>query len=145
MSLSYLKVKIKSLTAEARIVRHEERKILGSARWYRRRDFETQANTPSAEQESCYIDYQGLHCHRTENIRRETRSALLAYSYLHGRMFKSTENMLMKKPPSWSRIVALVKKYDSLCRTKEEVQRDLAMWLEEANLPNKFLPHFCKF
>jgi hypothetical protein len=31
MSIDYLKVKIKSLAAEATIVRHEERKYLGAA------------------------------------------------------------------------------------------------------------------
>lgn len=64
---SFLKVKIKSLAEEAKIIRHEERKSFNPA----------QRNS--------------LHQHRTWDVRRESRAALLAYAYLRGRSLVDTE------------------------------------------------------
>jgi len=62
----FLKVKIKSLAEESRIIRNEERKSS--------------------------IDLAGaLHQHRTQDVRNETRAALLAYGYLRGRELKTIE------------------------------------------------------
>ncbi len=59
----YLRVKIKSLAAEAGIIRHEERIA------NKRRDFDLQ---------------NSLSEHRKRVVRREARSTLLAYQYLRG-------------------------------------------------------------
>lgn len=89
MSHTYLKIKIKSLAAEARIIRLEEGRFPG--------------HHPTRE---------GLHNHRVNDVRKETRAALLAYAYLRGRSFKQVE----PKPstnPGFSRVIALAKKYAS--------------------------------
>ena len=64
MSLE-LKVKIKSLAEEARIIRREERKL----DW----------KTDQAKRFKLWV-------HRTFDIRREARATLIAYAYLRGRI-----------------------------------------------------------
>jgi hypothetical protein len=59
----YLRVKLKSLAEEARIIRQEERK----ANKYRD-----------------YVLQDRLHYHRVEDVRSEARATLLAYQYLRG-------------------------------------------------------------
>lgn len=58
---SFLKVKIKSLAEEARIIRLEEKKAF-----------------PNEKREQLYQ-------HRVYDVRQESRAALLAYAYLRGR------------------------------------------------------------
>ncbi len=65
---TYLKIKIKSLAAEARIIRQEEKKWPG----------------PSDVR-------LGLREHRIKDVRREARAALLAYGYLRGRTIHQME------------------------------------------------------
>lgn len=79
-----LRVKIKSLAEEARIIRREERK----ARYGRER----------------------LHLHRVGIVRSEARHAQLAYGMLRGRSYKSLEPNA-KEPPNARRIAELVAKY----------------------------------
>ncbi len=150
MSLSYLKIKIKSLAAEASIIRHEERKVLKSGRWHRRRDVEDQLNTASSEQESAYSTYRGLHQHRTVEVRHEARAALIAYGYIRGKTFTSIEQTIKHEAPQWHRVVELIQKYsprldDGHRISKEDTKRVLARWLAEANLPEPLPPFFSKF
>jgi hypothetical protein len=83
----YLKIKIKSLAEEARIIRFEEKKWPG----------------PSDER-------SGLWCHRTGPVREEARSAQLAYGFLKGMPYKRIENSC-KSAPDWKRTHQLIKKY----------------------------------
>lgn len=69
MNTVYLKIKIKSLAEEARIIRHEEKKWAG----------------PSETR-------MGLHHHRTHHVRMETRAALLAYAFIRGRRYSQVES-----------------------------------------------------
>lgn len=63
--LSYLRVKIKSLAEEAKIIRFEE---------------------------SRYPKWQpGLHSHRVHEVRDEQRSTLLAYAFLRGKPLTNVE------------------------------------------------------
>lgn len=106
MTLTYLKVKIKSLAAEARIIRHEETRF---PRGFR--DHPT---------------FQGLHSHRTWDVRREARSALLAYAYLRGRLYSTIEggsNEKRSSQPDIVRIMQLIYKYGS--------DKGMAPWLSK--------------
>lgn len=100
----YLKVKIKSLAAEAHIIRREERRTRGDLRY-------------------------ALQQHRKTDVRQEARAAILAYGFLRGRDFRAMEAK-GSKAPYWSRIEALVKKYgeDDL---RERMQR-FAEWKDAA-------------
>lgn len=62
----YLKVKIKSLAEESRIIRKEELKTSGELR-------------------------EGLYQHRIWDVRGEARAALMAYAYLRGKSVESVE------------------------------------------------------
>lgn len=93
--LHYLRVKIKSLAEEARIIRHEEQR--------------------------CHSDFRsGLYMHRIDVVRPECRAALLAYAFLRGKPSPET-----KSYPSWNRTKAysrardLVKKYGTGDKLKE--------------------------
>jgi hypothetical protein len=72
--IEYLRVKIKSLAEEARIIRHEEHRA------------------------SAY--HRGLLCaklrdHRVKEVRPEARAALLAYAFLRGRPYTTVERSIV--------------------------------------------------
>lgn len=82
----YLKVKIKSLAEEARIIRREERKI-------ENQDFR-----------------DGLHRHRVIDVRKEARATLVAYGYLCGKTYRQVEPKAAK-PLDWSKVKSMVQRY----------------------------------
>lgn len=82
---AYLKVKIKSLAAEAKIIREEERKAQGDRK-------------------------QGLHDHRVGTVRRASRNSLLAYGFIRGRKYHQIEARC-KETPSWPEAFKMVVKY----------------------------------
>lgn len=81
MSKIYLKVKIKSLADEARIIRKEERKALKNAKYYLNKQGHEDACNEA------YSLYHGLNAHRCFNVRSESRAALIAYAFLRGQPF----------------------------------------------------------
>ena len=83
--LSHLKVKIKSLAAEAVIIRQEARKVSGRQRYV-------------------------LNCHRTEVVRPAARHSLLAYSILRGRPYELMEKKCYQ-PPNWKTVAAEAKRF----------------------------------
>jgi uncharacterized coiled-coil protein SlyX len=87
---TYLKVKIKSLAAEARIIRLEERRATSTSL-------------------KC-----GLAEHRRGVVRREARLSQLAYGFLRGRALAAIESK--RRPgnaPDWKRVASLVARYAS--------------------------------
>jgi len=82
MSIIYIKIKIKSLAEEARMIRKEERKELKRLRHLKitPRDHITDAL------------FMGLFNHRTWDVRRESRAANLAYAFLRGKQYKNIEH-----------------------------------------------------
>ena len=87
MSVKYLKVKLKSLAAEAKIIRLEETRSRGGIR-------------------------NGLHEHRVGIVRFESRHTHLAYAFLRGKEYEQVEKTC-KTPPDWRRVYKMVKKYGS--------------------------------
>lgn len=83
----YLKMKIMSLAAEARIIRAEEKKWPGE-----------------------HTARYGLHEHRIHDVRPEARHALLAYGFLRGRSYRQLE-AAAARPPDWERVGQLVEKF----------------------------------
>lgn len=86
----FLKIKLKSLAAEARIIRAQELKT--------KRPYD-------ALRES-------LHHHRIEVVRRECRATHLAYSLIRGRAYLDVERA-GSSAPDWKRVTEMVKKYGS--------------------------------
>lgn len=109
-----LRVKIKSLGAEARIIRHEECKFPSKSlrKRYRRliaaanevapmlplrhtisgavARYLRQADSP-VKFDRAHPHYIDLHHHRTVDVRREARAAQLAYAFLRHRPYKNVE------------------------------------------------------
>lgn len=81
----FLKVKIKALAAEARIIRIEELRSHGELR-------------------------SALYKHRVYDVRAEARATQIAYGYLRGRLFIVIEPNA-QTVPDWKRVEAMVKKY----------------------------------
>jgi hypothetical protein len=106
-----LKIKIKSLAEEARIIRFEEKKWPG----------------PSDER---YV----LHDHRIKIVREEARSAQLAYGFLRGKPYRQIENSC-KSAPDWKRVHQLIKKYGgplaASASDKDFPPEDIKRWAEE--------------
>lgn len=88
MSHIYLKMKIKSLAAEAQIIRREERR-------FKRGDHPIRV---------------GLSAHRRIDVRQEARAAGLAYGFLRGRDYRRLEAKTHTKP-DWARVEKLALKY----------------------------------
>ena len=80
-----LRVKVKSLMAEARIIRAEERRTFG-------------------------VLQHELWSHRTNELRREARASHIAYGLIRGLTMEQMERKSYTKPDQ-ARVDAMVKKY----------------------------------
>jgi len=78
-----LKIKSKHLGLEAKVIRHEERKLKKQLRWMANR----QALPPEFEHK-----YYSIHNHRVWNVRNENRATFLARAYLAGKSYRSVEH-----------------------------------------------------
>lgn len=86
-----LKVKLKHLAEESRIIRREAEKQ------YEARNFQKGND---------------LTCHRKEVVRPEARATHLAYQFLRGIPYEVVERYNDDaNPPNWKRVEAMVKKY----------------------------------
>jgi outer membrane protein assembly factor BamD (BamD/ComL family) len=88
-NLVKLKVKSKSLAAEARIIRKEERKALDSTRSYMKRH--------GVKDEVSYAHWM-LRKHRIWNVRNEARATHLAIAFLKGRLTLTLNLRLRIRP-----------------------------------------------
>lgn len=80
----YLKIKLKSLAAEARIIRREEQKN----EYFR----------------------HGLRDHRKGIVRSVARDTQIAYGFLRGKDYKQIENN-PKTKPNWDSVKKMIEKY----------------------------------
>lgn len=109
----FLKVKIKSLAEEARIIRLEERRAKA------RGDYETLTS---------------LYLHRTKDVRNEARATQLAYGFLKGRTRSEIESPSETFYLSYgehelkARTGAIVKKYGS-----EDLSKEVNNWYTLGN------------
>lgn len=81
----YLKVKVKSLAAEARIIRKEENKAKASYRYLK--------NKQGCEEDyrKARATWEGLQHHRKVDVRQEARASQLAYAFIRNKAFKYVE------------------------------------------------------
>lgn len=85
MLLNQLKIKIKSLAAEASIIRKDERRLTGD-------------------------DRTSLHNHRVIEVRREARAALLAYAYMRGKPYRDIEQSCYQRP-NLKRVTQIIQRF----------------------------------
>ncbi len=80
-----LRVKVKSLAEEARIIRKEERRTFGRLR-------------------------ELLHHHRVWRVRMEARASHLAYGFIRGRTLEQMER-IRHTEPDWDKVRSMCKRY----------------------------------
>lgn len=86
-----LRVKVKTLAAEARFIRREERAALRRGRYWRYRDDPDDPMKSGRTLTRAYADYEDLHTHRTGLVRSVARTNLLAYAALRGVPYATAE------------------------------------------------------
>jgi hypothetical protein len=101
MSTIFLRVKVKSLAEEAKIIRFEERK----QHWRFK-----MAKMLSNEEQKLSPLYFELKRHRLYDVRSEARAALLAYAFLRNKPLHKVEGVC-RELPNWGRVERLVTKY----------------------------------
>ena len=121
---TYLKIKIASLAAEARLIKREEK------RWWKpvaNRD----VNKPG-EPLRIKVIYKkdhplvlSLREHRIHSVRAECRSAHIAYGYMRGRAYKQIENKCYEHP-NWDRIADIVRTFSGAKYTAQDARKQLA-------------------
>ncbi len=109
--LVFLKVKIKSLAAEAKIIRNEEHKSRFS--W-------------KHDQTGPYIE---LKTHRRYNVRWAARSSLLAYAFLRGKSYKQIEPKTHEAPNIRS-VADNVLRFSDLYKI-DEAKELVEKWIKE--------------
>ena len=95
-----LKIKIKTLAAESRIIRLEERKAKAKARMVKR------SEAKAGLRERC----SRLGNHRKTVVRQAARAAYIAYAFISGRSYKSTEDRV-KIEPEWRSVARNVVRF----------------------------------
>jgi hypothetical protein len=112
----FLKIKLKSLAAEARIIRKEEIKLRNRARQRRAK----------GKPVDVAATLDALHEHRIMAVRRESRLTHLAYGFLRGRSYTAMERKATTlKPSDWTRVKAMIQKYGG-------TEIDLTTWRKAA-------------
>lgn len=124
----YLKIKISSLTEEARIIKAEER---------RQKAYSRSANGEDRRERSKrYL--LGLKEHRRRDVRDEQRATLLAYGYIRGKSYLEIEGRNCSSSPQWDRVTAMVSKYGERYTTEEAAR--LKAWIADAVASRKAQP-----
>lgn len=112
-----LRVKIKSLAQEARIIRAEERRCRESLSRTVGHD-EQRAALASA--------YTSLRMHRVIDVRRESRYSLLAYALIRGRKFRDVERCSPLASIDVAKLTTLVRRFGAA-----GAESLVARWLAE--------------
>jgi hypothetical protein len=118
MSIVYLRVKIRSLAEEARIIRSEERRL----------------RRPILPTNDLFF---GLRRHRVYDVRRETRASLLAYGLLRGRTYNQLEKTARqgREAPDVNRVRELIQKYGAdrnlPIRDKVALGEFISAWMKD--------------
>jgi hypothetical protein len=145
----YLKVKLKSLAEEAKIIKKEENKrkvpriririATPDGNLQRRKPVlqeaidaikETHAEDRARRAKRRGRDWyaksaeelHGLHLHRILHVRKEARLTQIAYGYLRGREFKQVDSGNDLTGADWERITQMVRKYG------DGVDTNVAKW-----------------
>jgi hypothetical protein len=130
IKLRQLKIKIKSMSMEQRIIKHETVKALATDKWNWKQDHKDGANHDFGRFDS---GFGSLRFHRLFNVRPEIRSANIAYGLLRGRTLEQletprTEKSLARKPyrePDWPRIETIMKKFGDGTVTFAQIKQTL--------------------
>lgn len=132
-----LKIKSKSLSAEAKIIRFEERKELNKSRYALRMARESGVNGDlNDEAYKLQSEYRSLNHHRRWDVRNESRATQLARAYLEGKPYKFVEQK--RKPENEytfysfiiPRVIAMVSKYSNSNMEKSALKEAIQEWID---------------
>lgn len=135
-----LKIKAVSLAAEARLIKREEhREKVKLEKWKARAKagrLKAAMNGtlfPVSFPDSYSKTVEGLHLHRVNDVRKETRNALLAYGFLRGLKYVEMENFAWTQP-NWERVKKLAMRYAELDEeiNQQVISQRFAEWQDEA-------------
>ena len=112
MSVRFLKIKLKALAAEAKIIRLEEARSHDDLR-------------------------DKLHSHRVFAVRPEARATQLAYGFLRGRSYSQIEGRALTLP-NFGKIQSMVKRYNNTEQGDAALCQALNRWFLEAKLNGVF-------
>lgn len=109
-ALTQLRVKIRSLADEARVIRDEERR---------------------AKDAHDYTLVNSLCNHRKQSVRPEARCALLAYAFLRRMPYERLERDPRSKP-NWTRIKKMVERFTNATSELDllDVKTRLEIWID---------------
>lgn len=133
----FLKVKLKSLAEEARIIKHEENKRkVPRARAKAAKPEGGEADQAVVKQHQreirhivrdiraerrakdwypkTLVELQSLHRHRVDVVKKEARLTSIAYGYIRGRKFSQVDSGRNLKPEDWEIIGRMIRRYGSL-------------------------------
>ena len=119
-----LKIKLKSLAAEAKIIRFHERKIKP---YIKEGD-----NNIKPEDVIARADYERgvLRGHRIYLVRKEARDSHIAYGYLRNKAYKQIENST-DNPPNIKNITKIINKFQGYWGNKEVLESTVKEWMEQ--------------
>jgi len=111
MSNIELKVKIKSLASETKIIKQEEQKLLKHLRLQREYDPNQPKDFVNLNDIQHLIAREGLYAHRKNVVRPESRHTNLAYGFLQGKKtYKQIENTC-RTIPDWDSVEKMVVRF----------------------------------
>jgi len=156
---AYLKVKIKSLAAEAKIIKSDEQKYLYAGRvaniHFKAEELpEHEREEFFLHKEDSYETYRGLYEHRVNVVRNESRSALLALAFYNKTPYHKVEASCYTLP-DWDRVADILIKFFNIApidktvlfpeakrRQRVAVKKELAEWHGKLRQNNhqKYIP-----
>lgn len=116
--LTHLKIKIKYLTAESKIIRHEEGKAL---------------KTDKPNDNGYNSKYESLRQHRKGVVGVESRHSLLAYGFLRGIPYQKMEPSIKEgNDPNWAKVERNAKRFYTKRTPESDFEKEWKEWLDEA-------------
>lgn len=121
----HLKVKIKSLAVEAKIIRHEERRAKARARSVR-----------ASEEARKWASHEltSLQYHRRWGVRKEARHSQLAYAFIRGTAYRTVEPKVREgNEPDWKQVASIAARFrrqSAYVPQKDQTQEEVKAWSE---------------
>jgi len=124
---TYLKVKLKYLAEESRIIKDEKERWLRKAAIGRQKALETDRKNPARA-----WMFQALHEHRVKVLRPEARDSNLAYGFLRGHPYSRIES-LRYTDPNWENVYEIITRFHSYrYKTNVELNERFEEWKNAA-------------
>jgi hypothetical protein len=118
-----LKIKVKSLTMESRIIRHAEQH--NKKVW---RQLEAKQIKPFSV-EGLKSEHHRLYKHRIQDVRIESRAAQLAYAYMRNKPYANTEKPIRKVKPPLQKIAEIVSRFNGKVEKPESILPRIKDWI----------------